>query len=51
MTDLLLVIRVSYNNYLKSSFVKHISFNIFSSQNCSFVKHIKFEKRKEIKKR
>ena len=51
MRDLLLVIRVNYNNCLKSSFVKHISFNIFSSQNYSLVKHIKFEKRKELKKR
>ena len=51
MRDLLLVIRVNYNNCLKSSFVKHISFNIFSSQNYSFVKHIKFEKRKELKKK
>ena len=49
MRDLLLVIRVNYNNCLKSSFVKHISFNIFSSQNYSFVKHIKFEKSKELR--
>ena len=35
---------------MKSSFLKHISFNNFSTQNRFFVKYIKFQRQKALKK-
>ena len=61
MTDKLLDIRVNYkkknkkkngylNNYSKKFFCQAYCFNFQSSQASFFVRHIKFEKRKALKK-
>ena len=54
--DQLLVTKVNYkrnsylDNYLQKLLCQACCFNFFSSQNSFFVKHIKFEKRKILKK-
>ena len=61
MTDKLLDIRVNYkqktkkngylNNYSKKFFCQAYCFNFQSNQASFFVRHIKFEKRKALKKK
>ena len=50
MRDLLLVIRVNYNNCLKSSFVKHISFNIFPVKTTLLSSILNLKNAKNLKK-